>query len=93
MFKKTYVIDGMRFHDMDGFYDEIGEQLIPETYWGRNLDAFNDILRGNFGPLNESDFVLIWKNSGVSKDRLGIETFDLLVEIIHDHDQIQLILE
>lgn len=93
MTRKTYVIDGTRFHDLDGFYDEISEQLLPETYWGRNLDAFNDILRGNFGPLDECDFVLIWKNSEESKVRLGIETFDLLVEIIHDHDQIQLMLE
>src|SRR5262245_51356353 len=34
------------------------------------LDAFNDILRGGFGT-PEGGFVLRWKNSAVSRERLG----------------------
>ncbi|WP_210166376.1 barstar family protein [Neorhizobium galegae] len=44
--------------------------LIPGAYWGRNLDAFNDVLRGGFGT-PEGGFVLRWTNSGVSRANLG----------------------
>jgi len=44
--------------------------LIPEAKWGHNLDAFNDILRGGFGT-PEGGFILRWKNSAVSRERLG----------------------
>jgi Barstar (barnase inhibitor) len=38
--------------------------------WGRNLDAFNDILRGRFGTPEEG-FILRWRNSRISRERLG----------------------
>jgi hypothetical protein len=44
--------------------------LIPGVEWGRNLDAFNDILRGGFGT-PERGFVLRWLNSGSSREALG----------------------
>jgi len=37
---------------------------------GRNLDAFNDVLRGGFGTPPEG-FVLRWNNSQISRERLG----------------------
>jgi hypothetical protein len=37
---------------------------------GRNLDAFNDILRGGFGT-PEGGFILRWANSAISAERLG----------------------
>lgn len=39
-------IDGTRFDDLEGFWNEVSRQLIPGADWGRNLDAFNDTLRG-----------------------------------------------
>lgn len=39
-------IDGANFASLDEFYDEISKKLIPNTEWGPNLNAFNDILRG-----------------------------------------------
>jgi RNAse (barnase) inhibitor barstar len=68
--RKTYVIDGARFSSLEEFYDEISSVLIPGAYWGRNLDAFNDILRGGFGT-PEGGFVLRWENSRLSRRRLG----------------------
>ena len=59
-----------KFSTLEGFYDEISRVLIPGAYWGRNLDAFNDILRGGFGT-PKGGFVLIWKNSQISRERLG----------------------
>lgn len=70
MQKKVYEIDGMNFSSLDEFYDEISDVLIPGAGWGRNLDAFNDILRGGFGTPDEG-YVLLWKNSELSRDRLG----------------------
>lgn len=55
--KQIYEIDGKDFTSLDGFYDAISSQVIPGVAWGRNLDAFNDILRGGFGTPREG-FVL-----------------------------------
>src|SRR4051812_1467169 len=68
--KPTYEIDGRRFATLDEFYDEISRVLIPGADWGRNLDAFNDILRGGFGTPG-GGFVLRWVNSDVSRERLS----------------------
>ncbi len=68
--KKIYVIDGHHFTTLEEFYDEISRVLIPHTHWGWNLDAFNDILRGGFGTPEEG-FILWWKNSDISRQRLG----------------------
>jgi hypothetical protein len=46
-------IDGARFSSVEGFFDEVSERLIPGATWGRNLGAFNDILRGGFGMPEE----------------------------------------
>ena len=64
------VLDGARFSDLQGFYDEVSNQLIPGASWGRNLDAFNDILRGGFGTPDDG-FQLRWVNSALSRKRLG----------------------
>ena len=68
--KPILEIDGARFSSLDGFYDEVSRALIPGADWGRNLNAFNDILRGGFGT-PETGFVLRWKNAGLSRRRLG----------------------
>lgn len=68
--KKEYVIDGRDFSTLDEFYDVISRTLIPGADWGRNLDAFNDILRGGFGT-PENGFTLWWKNADLSRERLG----------------------
>ena len=92
--RPTYTIDGARFSDLDGFYDEISRQLLPGVYWGRNLDALNDIMRGDVGDLPE-EFRLVWKNAGLSKARLagtGRASFADLFDIICDHTNVELIL-
>src|SRR5262249_18409675 len=63
-------IDGQHFSTLEEFYDEISRVLIPAACWGRNLNAFNDILRGGFGTPEEG-FILKWKNSDISRQRLG----------------------
>lgn len=68
--RPTRELDGDRIDDLEGFWDEVERQLIPGARWGRNLDAFNDILRGGFGT-PEGGFVLRWKNAARSRVRLG----------------------
>ena len=72
MDKPTYEIDGADFRTLEEFYDVISRVLIPDSSWGRNLDAFNDILRGGFGT-PEGGFVFMWINSALSRDRLGYD--------------------
>ena len=49
--RDVFTIDGRRFSNMAGFYDEVERVFTCGLDWkiGRNLDAFNDILRGGFG--------------------------------------------
>ena len=49
--REMLTIDGRRFSNMAGFYDEVEQVFICGLDWkiGRNLNAFNDILRGGFG--------------------------------------------
>jgi RNAse (barnase) inhibitor barstar len=66
----SYVIDGQHFATLDDFYEEIGRVLIPGQQWGRNLDAFNDILSWPSLEAGEP-YLLTWKNAALSKQRLG----------------------
>jgi RNAse (barnase) inhibitor barstar len=68
--KRVYEIDGADFSTLEEFYDTISIKVIPGADWGRNLDAFNDILRGGFGT-PDGGFILRWKNSQMSRERLG----------------------
>lgn len=70
MDKIIYTIDGNKFNTLESFYDEISNVLMPGASWGRNLDAFNDILRGGFGT-PEGGFILVWENAKKSKKDLG----------------------
>ena len=65
-----YFLDGKRITSLEAFYDEISRVVIPGAKWGRNLDAFNDILRGGFGT-PAGGYTLRWQDSEVSKAALG----------------------
>jgi len=76
-------LDGSLVYDRDDFYDQVSERLVPSAQWGRNLDAFNDILRGGFGT-PEGPFVIRWHESAATRARLGVD-FDVLIDIIRQH--------
>src|SRR5258708_32357167 len=71
MAKVVYEIDGRDFSTLEEFYQVVSRVLVPGAQWGQNLDAFNDILRAGFGT-PEGGFVLRWKTSAVSRERLGV---------------------
>ena len=122
--KTTYTIDGAHFTNLEEFYNAFGLEILSGREWGRNLDALDDVLGGGFGTPAEG-FVLSWKNSALSKERLGMKEtlkylehqlsacdasqrdsvfneieqlkagkgqtlFDMLVEIIREHSEIEL---
>lgn len=64
-----FILDGASFDDLTGFFAATTSTL-GITSWGRNLDAFNDILRGGFGT-PDGGFILRWDRSSVSAERLG----------------------
>jgi RNAse (barnase) inhibitor barstar len=127
MAKKIYQIDGQLFSTLEEFYEHFSKAALQDYDWGKNLNAFNDVLRGGFGTPDEG-FILLWKNVNISRERLGYDetirqlrhhlqichssnrelvandlekaihhdgptVFDWLVEIIRDHEDIELRLE
>lgn len=65
-----YTLEGARFATLEGFFAEVGRVLIPGAAWGRNLDAFDDILRGGFGT-PPGGFTLVWRDAARSRRTLG----------------------
>ena len=66
-----YVLDGASFDDLAGFFTAITRTLGVSS-WGRNLDAFNDILRGGFGtPSTGRIHPSMDELSELSTERLG----------------------
>jgi len=70
--KRELRINGSEFSTLEGFYDQVSLHIIPGAEWGRNLDAFNDILRGGFGTPDEG-FVFCWDNHEISRRNLGYD--------------------
>ena len=65
-----YEIPGEQIQTLESFYEVIGQVINgPGGYFGDNLDAFIDCLRGEFGT--PDDFTLKWVNSNISKKNLG----------------------
>lgn len=69
--KPVFVIDGERFSTLESFFREFSRVALPTVRWGRNLDAFNDVLRGGFIVGGDDGVVLKWINSDLSRARLG----------------------
>jgi RNAse (barnase) inhibitor barstar len=72
--KKEIILDGNNFSSLAEFYEEIQNKLTKDLDWeiGRNLDAYNDVLRGGFGVYEYEEAIkLLWKNSEKSKKDLG----------------------
>lgn len=92
MNKQTIIIHGDNVSDLESFYDEIDRVLTKKLDWetGHNLNAFNDLLRGGFGVYEyEEPVKIIWTNFPESREALGNETTDILLEIINDHEHIE----
>lgn len=75
-------IDGNNFHNLDGFFCTLGEDINGIAgYFGRNLPALYDCLGGDFGVKSISE--LIWTNHKRSKKILKKKFTDIIK--IFDH--------
>ncbi|MFJ4678473.1 MULTISPECIES: barstar family protein [unclassified Kitasatospora] len=65
----AYVLHGQRITDEPSLWAELGRAVqAPDGYYGRNLDALADCLRGGFGP--RPPFTLVWEGSTASAQAL-----------------------
>lgn len=92
MRQKIAIIDGDNFSDLETFYDEVDrvltKNIIGKT--GHNLDAFHDILCGDFGVFSYNEKLkLFWTNFSKSRTDLGDELISVLTGIIKEHDHIE----
>ncbi|AZA76993.1 ribonuclease inhibitor [Chryseobacterium sp. G0186] len=71
--RKMIVIHGGHFSSLQEFYEEVSSVLMKDTDWKvGTLDGFDDILYGDFGVFeNNEEIVIVWKESGKSKEDLG----------------------
>jgi len=66
------LIDGLRFGCLYEFWDEVGRELQLGMAWGRELDAFDDVLGAGSGILAHGGTVR-WLASEASRRQLGFE--------------------
>ncbi|WP_234343467.1 barstar family protein [Streptomyces sp. WM6372] len=89
---QVFALEGHRIVDMDSFYCANGEAINgPGGYFGWNLDALDDCLRGGWGAT--PPFTLQWESSAEATAHLmdsrspranGAAVFDLLLEIFEE---------
>ena len=87
---RTYTIDGNKFSNIEGFYDQIDAIMTKELNFktGHNLNAFRDILYGGFGYHEHGEpFVIRWLNYQKSKEKLGDTLMLAIVDNIADHNK------
>lgn len=64
-------IDGRKVKSAKDFYREIGSAVNgPGGYFGRNLDALADCLRGGFGTPDDRPYEFEWLHSAQSRRHL-----------------------
>lgn len=68
----TYVIDGAEVTGLDSFWRVLGAAVNgPGGYFGANLDALADCLRGGYGTPDDGDFAFVWRDHLRSREALG----------------------
>ncbi|MDT5049347.1 MAG: hypothetical protein QOJ56_5514 [Mycobacterium sp.] len=84
-------IDGRKIRSANDFYREIGSSVNgPGGYFGRNLDALADCLRGGFGTPENRPYEFEWHHSALSQHYLsdvrhGQRTlFDAIQDVFND---------
>ena len=68
----TYPLDGRNIKSANDFYREIGAAVNGhDGYFGRNLDALADCLRGGFGTPEHGRYEFEWRHSASSRRQLA----------------------
>lgn len=87
-----YRLDGRKIKSPKDFYREIGAAVNgPGGYFGRNLDALADCLRGGYGTPEHRRFEFDWQYSALSRAQLGVvghtkqPLFDAIRDVFKDN--------
>ncbi|WP_328860441.1 barstar family protein [Streptomyces sp. NBC_00306] len=68
----VYALNGKQISTLESFWRVMGEAVNgPGGYFGRNLDAFADCLRGGFGTPDDDYFKVAWHDHQASRAHLG----------------------
>ena len=79
---KTYTVDGRRVADVEGFYTELGRAVNgPDGYFGSNLDALVDCLRGGFGTPEDEPFGFRITHADEVRSALGAKLYAQVVDV------------
>lgn len=84
MSEQPYVIDGTDLRTFEEFCREFSRECLNGEQWKGNLDALNDFLSR---PMEENRYALVWKNSDLSRERLGhgalVRKLDSMLQSCH----------
>jgi RNAse (barnase) inhibitor barstar len=76
---RIFGIDGRKIKSVKDFYREVGRSVNgPDGYFGQNLDALADCLRGGFGTPAGRPYEFEWQHSELSRRYLS--------DVQHGHD-------
>lgn len=79
---KTYRIDGAKVASKADFFTEIGRAVNGDGgYFGSNLDALADCLRGGFGTPDNRKFRFVMMSYRNIKEALGQDTWGTVLSI------------
>jgi RNAse (barnase) inhibitor barstar len=87
----TFRIDGRKIKSVKDFYREIGRSVNGSGgYFGQNLDALADCLRGGYGTPEDRPYEFEWQHSDLSQRHLKDEHrgprtfFDAVLDVFDD---------
>jgi RNAse (barnase) inhibitor barstar len=88
---RSFRIDGRKIKSVKDFYREIGRSVNGSGgYFGQNLDALADCLRGGFGTPADRPYEFVWQHSEFSRHELQGERrgqgsfFDAVLDVFED---------
>ena len=87
----TFRLEGRKIKSVKDFYRELGRSVNGRGgYFGQNLDALADCLRGGFGTPEDRPFEFEWQHSALSQRHLKDEQrgqrtfFDAVLDVFDD---------
>lgn len=81
----VFRIDGRKIRSAKDFYREIGRAVNgPGGYFGRNLDALADCLRGGFGTPDDRPFAFDWQHGETSAEHLDGRFLDAVRDVFDE---------
>jgi RNAse (barnase) inhibitor barstar len=81
----------LKFQPIASFYQEISEKLCNGFNMGKNLDAFNDVLRGGFGPFEYMEEIKIVLHNSEKFRISDDKTETIIKEIFEEAENVEIV--